>query len=266
MCSRVRFGAVGRSWGGWSGEGGVGYVRVDGGGEERNLGSGEERMRWIGWLVVLAACLMVAGEEEKRPAPSITIEGVVDGEMAEVAGGMTRVFFESYPRLLERFENPGKPAPRRIRLEFWEGVRVPAYCSGDRVVVSVDWLRRNPGDLGMLTHELTHAVQAYPPGGPGWLVEGIADYARKVYGPTEQPNWELPGKLTERQSYRDGYRVTGRFLEWLEEEHPGTVDKAHRQLQAGVFEAEGFREWTGKDLDTLWKECVAALSGEEGKR
>lgn len=195
--------------------------------------------------------------EKKVSEPlRLTIEGPVDAELAPVAGKLAEHFYQCYPKLLARFEHPDKPAPRRIRIVFDPKLRIPAHCSGGTVTVGVEWLKKNPDDIGMLAHELTHAVQAYPKSDPGWLTEGIADYARQLYGPEKQPGWELPEKLLAQQSYKDSYRVTARFLAWLDEKHPGTVDKLHREMQNRTFELEDFQEFTGEDVDTLWRACV----------
>ena len=200
-------------------------------------------------------------DEAKKPPISLAISGDVSPELAPVAGQFTALFYESYPRLIERFEKPDKPAPRGIRLVFEKGMKVPAYCSGAEIHVSVDWLTQHPEDVALLTHELTHAVQAYPPrGGPSWMTEGIADYARLKYGPRVQPGWSLPARLTEKQSYRNSYRITARFLQWLDEKHPGSVDKLHRLMQEGTFKLESFQTVTGKTADELWKECVSDLA------
>ena len=92
------------------------------------------------------------------------------------------------------------------------------------------------------------------------MTEGIADYARLIYGPKVQPGWSLPARLTQKQSYRDSYRITARFLQWLDENHPGTVDKLHRLMQDGTFKLEAFQTVTGKTADQLWQECVNNLA------
>lgn len=200
-------------------------------------------------------------DEAKKPQQiSLAISGDVSPQMAPVAGQFTALFYESYPKLIERFEKPGKPAPRGIRLVFEKGMKVPAYCAGAEIHVSVEWLTQHPEDVALLTHELTHAVQAYPPRGPSWMTEGIADYARLIYGPKVQPGWALPARLTEKQSYRNSYRITARFLQWLDEKHPGAVDKLHRLMQDGTFKLEAFQTVTGKTADELWKECVSDLA------
>lgn len=190
---------------------------------------------------------------------TLTISGEPDAAFAPVVGRLTTLFYQSYPKLVERFENPKKPAPRHILLVLERGLKIPAYCRGATITVSIDWLQKHPDDIGLLTHELTHAVQAYPNPEPGWLTEGLADYARHLYGPKEQPGWALPAHLSMEQSYKDSYRVTGRFLLWLDTRHPGAVDKVHRRMQDREFTVDDFRTATGTPLDSLWEDCVRDL-------
>jgi hypothetical protein len=160
--------------------------------------------------------------------------------------------------LLNRLDNPMNPAVRHVALVFKRGMRVPAYCAGNEISISVDWLKQNPDDIALLTHELTHAVQHYPRGAPGWLVEGMADYARQMYGPKTQPGWNLTGTFEPKQKYTDGYRTTAKFLLWLDGKYPGLIDKLHHRLQTKQFEVSDFKELTGKTADELWMECLAA--------
>ena len=198
--------------------------------------------------------------EKRTPPPTrLTIEGDIDAEMGKVAGDLTALFYECYPKLLERFENPERFAARHIKLVFKKGINVPGYSARDTVTVSVEWLRKHPDDIGLFTHELMHLVQAYPNFDPGWMTEGIADYARQVFGPPKQ-NWKLPRKLRPDQSYKNSYGVTAKFLVWVDEKFPGTVDKLHRQMQNKKYEEEDFETFTGKDLETLWRECVMELN------
>lgn len=223
-----------------------------------------------GWLPLFLALITLnsvwAQEEPKPEAPrqppplKLTVEGEIeDAQMAKIAGELTTLFYECYPKLLKRFENEEKFAARHVRLVFKKGIKVPGYSHGDTVTVSVEWLQKHPDDLGLFTHELTHLVQAYPNPTPGWLTEGVADYARHAYGPAKQPGWSLPRKLRPDQSYKNSYNVTAKFLLWLDEKHPGTVNKIHRRMQAMKFETEDLVDFTGKDIETLWRECVADL-------
>ncbi len=197
---------------------------------------------------------------ETPKAFQVTVTGDIDPESADVIGRLTTLYYQSYPKLVARFSNPKRPAPAHIKLVFKQELRVPAYCTGSDITINLDWLRKNPDDIGLLTHELTHAVQAYPRGVPGWFTEGMADYTRKLYGPEKQPGWELPARITERNKYTDSYRVTGRFLLWLDEKHPGVVDKLHRKAQDREFDIADFKEFTGETIDELWTKCVAELS------
>lgn len=194
---------------------------------------------------------------DRPEALELTVRGEVPAEFAPTVGRLTALYYECYPALLSRFDDPKRPASRHITLVFKRGMRVPAYCAGSEVSVSIEWLTKNPDDIALLTHELTHAVQRYPGDPPGWLVEGIADYARHLYGPKRQPGWQLPDRLTARRSYRDGYGTAAKFLLWLDGKHPGLVDTVHRRLQAREFEVGDFKAQTGKTLDELWAACVA---------
>jgi hypothetical protein len=227
----------------------------------------------------LSTALLLAAPQDKSPKKkadakpadrqerfSLSISGEVTPDFAPVVGRLTTLFYQSYPKLVERFEHPTKPAPRRIRMTFERGMKVPAYCAGSEIKISVEWLQKHPDDIGLLTHELTHAVQAYPRGDPGWLTEGIADYARQIYGPKEQPGWSLPKRLTEKNSYRESYRVAGRFFVWLDAKHHGAVDKVHRRMQDKEFTLGDFETAAGAPLDTLWDECVKDLSAEPSER
>lgn len=213
-------------------------------------------------LVIASSSQSLLAQTPKKEPLKVTIEGDIDAELAPVAGNLTTLFYQSYPKLLERFENPNKAAPRNIRIVFDSKLKIPAHCSGNKVTVGVQWLKRHPEDYALLTHELTHAVQGYPSGDPGWITEGIADYARYLYGPKEQKNWSLPNRLSDKQSYQDSYRTTGRFFVWLDVKYPGAVDKVHRAMQERTFELGLFKTATGKSVDELWKECVAELKGK----
>ena len=226
-------------------------------------------------LAAAALFAAVGRADEPGPTPepvSVSVRGEVGPDLAPAAGRLVTEFYRCYPRLIERFERPDRPAPRRVTIIFKERLRVPAYCSGDEIAVGGRYLKDHPDDIALLTHELTHAVQQYPRPKegfekPGWLVEGIADYARQVYGPERQPGWRLPERLSSSNNYDDGYRVSARFLQWLDERTPGAVDRLHAALSAGEYQESLFETITGEPVAELWDECVAALSaGDRGTR
>jgi hypothetical protein len=196
--------------------------------------------------------------EPEKKLYSVMIAGEIDAKLTPIAGKFVTEFYDCYPRLVERFENPKKPAPRDIKITFAH-IGPPAFCTGSEIKVSVDWLHQHPNDVGMITHELTHSVQGYGGGRtPGWFTEGMAEFARQLYGPKDD-GWSLPRKLTDKQSYKDSYRTTGRFFVWLEEKHPGVLDKLHRKAQDREFTVAEFKTLTGSSIDELWAECVKSL-------
>ena len=109
----------------------------------------------------------------------------------------------------------------------------------------------------LLAHELTHVVQSYPPGGPGWLVEGIADYVRLKHFEPKAPR---PRVDLEKASYRDAYKTTAMFLEWAERKHDAKlVVKLNAALRQHKYSREMWREITGKLVDELWADYIAEL-------
>ncbi len=58
---------------------------------------------------------------------------------------MARLFFQSYPQLLKRWDNPAHPTIRNVTVAF-KKIRVPAYAAGDHVTASVDWFLAHPDD------------------------------------------------------------------------------------------------------------------------
>ena len=130
-----------------------------------------------------------------------------------------------------------------------------AATGANGIHVNPDWFRRNPEDLDVMTHEGMHVVQQYTHGGPGWLTEGIADYARYKFGVNNRAAaWTMPDYRA-GQSYTDAYRVTARFLAWLEKHvKPGLVVALDQAMRAGTYTPEIWKQQTGKDVDALWQD------------
>lgn len=216
-------------------------------------------------LLTLAAVSLLLGVAHVRaadaPAPrySVEFDYSADESLAPVVAKLKDVFNDSYPKLVQRFGNPERPAPTVIPAVFEKGLDHPAHAAGGKLTFSVEWFKQHPEDLGVITHETMHIVQGYRSRrNPGWLVEGMADYARALYGP-KTDSWKMPERLTEKNSYTQSYRVVAKFLVWLDGQKPGAVDQLHRHMQNGTYSPEAFKEATGKDLDTLWAECVASF-------
>jgi hypothetical protein len=166
-----------------------------------------------------------------------------------------------YPVVAAYLDAPHEGKSTQVTLVF-KDMKGVAHTRGNEITIASSWIAKHPEDLGMVLHELVHVVQGYPPSQAGWLVEGIADYIRFwMAEPAGQP------KVIQRSSdhYRKGYRTTGAFLAWIEKHYSvPVIREANSALRRGSYEDALFAKLTGKDLDTLWAEFVAARSLEPG--
>jgi hypothetical protein len=159
-----------------------------------------------------------------------------------------------YPLISETLASKDFTPPREVRLVFKDEKKGIAYTTGARITVVADWIRKHPDDFGMVIHELCHVVQSYPKG-VGWITEGIADYVRYFkYEPKP-----TPPRIGAKANYKDGYKTSATFLAWIEKsKDKDIVRKLNEQLRRGGYKDEQFKEWTGSDLDSLWKEFLGS--------
>jgi alpha-L-fucosidase len=161
-------------------------------------------------------------------------------------------YFEVYPKEALRFN------PRTLRLVNF--VIDPSYdgvAATDAGVVRFNpvWFQKHPEDIDVVTHEVMHIVQDYRHDPPGWLTEGIADYARFVFGVNNAAShWVLPDYRA-GQSYENAYKVTARFLLWASQRGDAQlVDKLDAALRSGKYTPALWVKLTGKTVDALWAE------------
>ena len=77
----------------------------------------------------------------------------VDGYLEE----LTKLFYNSYPRLYQRWGNGTEPTTITFKADKnYSGV---AYCQGTTVCVSTKYANSHPTDIGFFSHEITHSVQ-----------------------------------------------------------------------------------------------------------
>ncbi|WP_432326268.1 basic secretory protein-like protein [Mucilaginibacter sp. P25] len=119
-----------------------------------------------------------------------------------------------YPKLSKEYNKKTSKKVTFVIDTAYDGV---AATGNDTVVFSAKYMTKHPGDIDVVTHEVMHIVQAYGNSdGPGWLTEGIADYARFKFGVDNAgAKWALPA-FKSTQNYDNAYRVTARFLVWAE--------------------------------------------------
>jgi len=171
----------------------------------------------------------------------------------EINQKLIETYFKVYPSLVKQYNKKATRIVTFIIDPDYDGV---AGTSDDKVVFSVKYMTAHPNDIDIVTHETMHIVQSYGEGSniPGWLTEGIADYARYAYGVgNEKAGWSLP-KYSSTQNYQNSYRITARFLAWLEYSgHKGLVKKLDQAGRDKTYnEGEIWKLLTGKTIDELW--------------
>jgi len=182
---------------------------------------------------------------DTRDAPDVAEWGKKAGALAE----------KWHPIISRLLRSDGHVPPSEVRIVFKKDMKGVAYASGRTITISAKWVTDHPDDFGMVVHELTHVVQGYKRGGPGWLVEGIADYVRFAHYEPKTRVIVNPKKA----SYKDGYRTTAKFLAWAEAQHDrDLVRKLNEALRQGKYNDALFEERTGKKLDRLWADFLAA--------
>jgi Peptidase of plants and bacteria len=165
---------------------------------------------------------------------------------------MINTFFTVYPELARAYNRKTARAVTFVIDTAYKGV---AETDNGKVTISSRWMHLHPQDIDVITHEVMHIVQDYGNSvGPGWLTEGIADYVRYKFGVNNAAaGWSLP-KYKPTQNYDNAYRVTARFLLWMEEKvKPGIVKKVDKQLRKHTYTDSTWQQLTGKTVDELWK-------------
>lgn len=217
---------------------------------------------------VIAACLAVAialapgtGEAATsrivtRGSFSVDFRDPSDALDQTVADRMIETYFAVYPQLAADF-NPA--TLRRVTFRVDPAYGGPAEADNGVVTYGATWFKAVPGDIDVVTHEVMHIVQSYTGEGPGWLTEGIADFVRNKYGVDNAgAGWSLPA-FHPSQSYNNSYRITARFLEWLDRNgRPKLVTALDAQLRAGTYSAASWCALAGKDVDALWADYATA--------
>ncbi|SEA27905.1 Peptidase [Arachidicoccus rhizosphaerae] len=165
---------------------------------------------------------------------------------------LTNTFFTVYPELLKEY-NPD--AVKRVYFIIdptYDGV---AYSFGDVLVFSYDYMEGHPKEGDVAVHEIMHKIQnGYQGDIPSWLTEGIADYVRYRYGIDNPDSWELPDYSSD-QNYDDSYRVTARFLVWIENhKEKNFVKQLDQALRKGTNYKDFFVSTLGKSIDQTWSE------------
>ncbi|MEQ2005225.1 MAG: basic secretory protein-like protein [Limisphaerales bacterium] len=219
---------------------------------------------------------MSAAESPQKPAPiwtgcatnaqgavlaKIAVEAHETPDLADWAKRAGQLCAEWYPKVSALLASEGFALPDKVTLRFRADMKGVAAASGSVINFAAGYVRGHTNDWGMVVHELTHVVQSYPPGGPGWLVEGIADYIRLSHFEPAAPR---PRINPDKASYRDAYKTTAIFLAWVEKQHDAKlVSKLNAALRQRKYSPELWKEATGKTVDELWTDFTAELRSKQ---
>ena len=191
----------------------------------------------------------------KKGDYSLTFESNHTSLNPKLKKRLIETFFMVYPQLAKEY-NPNTSKSVKFFVDTaYKGV---AATSNGVVTYSSFWMDKHPEDIDVVTHEVMHIVQDYGNSmGPGWLTEGIADYARYKFGiDNVGAKWTLPA-LKAEHSYKNSYRITARFFAWIEKKvKPGTIKAVDASLRNHNYTEEIWIKLTGKDLDGLWADYI----------
>lgn len=213
----------------------------------------------LGALALFASTGVLAFDTERQQdGVTLHYQDASDAVPAAVRNRIIETFFKAY--LPERRDfHPAAPARVNIVIDpAYDGIAyVGEKAKAATITINPAWLAKHPGDTDLVTHEAMHIVQGYPEYAnarvPGWLVEGIADYARDRYGvDNAAAGWALPTSIKDGQNFDTGYRVTGAFLKWSEAAHPGLVTTLDTALRSGRYTPQLWLQHTGHALPALW--------------
>jgi len=158
-----------------------------------------------------------------------------------------------HPRISNLLPTDGFKVTRVFELRIKKTQKGVGATSGSTITISSHWIEKHPDDVGLAVHELVHVIQAYPSANPSWVTEGIADYIRWAIFEGKPQSWfPLPDKPS---GYKNGYRIAGGFLLWLEtDKAAGIVKKLNTAMRQKKYSDEIFKVSTGRSLDELWND------------
>jgi len=210
-------------------------------------------------LLFIFTCATVfksnAQEVIKRNGYTLTFESNYSALDPKLKTRLIETFFVVYPKLAKEY-NP--KTLKSVKFSVDTAYKGVAATSNGKVTYSSIWMDKHPEDIDVVTHEVMHIVQDYGNSvGPGWLTEGIADYARYKFGVDNAgAKWTLPA-LKPEHTYKNSYRITARFFAWIEKHvKAGTIKAVDASLRNHSYKSELWTTLTGKDLDALWAEYV----------
>ncbi len=209
----------------------------------------------LAFVAVLPLSKIQAQETVKKNGYTLSFESNYAALDPKLKKRLIETFFVVYPQLAKEYNPKTLKSVKFFVDTAYKGV---AATSDGKVTYSSIWMDKHPEDIDVVTHEVMHIVQGYGKSvGPGWLTEGIADYARFKFGVDNAgAKWILPA-LKPEHHYQNSYRITARFFAWIEKNvKSGTIKAVDSSLRDHTYQPEIWTKLTGKDLDGLWTDYV----------
>jgi hypothetical protein len=158
--------------------------------------------------------------------------------------------------------SPGFISPNAVNVVYSSAPGAPgiAATGGGVMTINPTWCDAHPDDTGLTVHETAHVIQACVNYDPVWLIEGEADYIRWIkFEPQNYQTRLNPNTAT----FHDSYRTTASFLSWCELHYDNTlVTQLNRAVRNGTYNDGLFKEYCGKDVDSLWAEFIASYKAD----
>lgn len=178
----------------------------------------------------------------------------------DIAKRSYEILYDVYKNVFDYF-NDG--IYEDVTLRFTKNDYSPAYSDSRDVYLASEHMLANAKDVDCITHELIHCAQNHISVGEYvWLMEGLTDYGRYLFGLyNEDCGWALadyhPG-----QHYTDSYTVTAAFLKYVTdnycEELPHIINRMFKNPQG--YDDTIWEKNTGYTLEKLWElYCLQSL-------
>lgn len=211
--------------------------------------------RCIGIPLCLLALLCLPGADNEPEPLAVQLDVSQAPHLKDWGERSRQLILDWHPRIANLLPTKDFPPPNKVVLRIRKSEKGVAATAGRKITVMSHWVDKHPDDIGLVIHELVHVIQSYPGGSESWLVEGVADYVR--FGIYEGKGLDWFPRPKKAQGYKRGYRVAAGFLLWLEADAaPGIVKKLNTAMRHREYNAEIFKDETGKTLDELWVEYV----------
>ncbi len=175
-------------------------------------------------------------------------------DLEQAAERIVRLCQDSYGKIAQKLKHQDVKLPITFILNATQAKSLPGVTSGSVINLSAEFFRTQTDPWGVAIHELTHAVQNYPNGGVFWINEGIADYIRYWMGYQAGSSYaHCPPGTT----YASGYWCSAAFLQFVEKNYDQNIlPQLDAVLSTGTYADSIFTQETGKDLSSLWNDCL----------